>query len=69
MQIRVQNINNPDICNRSHARHLTGAEHSPNDVLIWDSKVGYVPLPVEGFNDWQRYINNYGLPVYIATSK
>jgi len=68
MKIQVQNVNEPDIKNHSHARVLHGDRWSDHDILIWEETPGYIPLRVEGFERWYRYTNTFGFSTFICKS-
>ena len=68
MKIEVQNVNNPEIKNHSHARILNGDNWSDHDLVIWDETPGYTPLKIDGFTDWNRYTNIFGFSVFVCKS-
>ena len=68
MKIEVQNVNNPEIKNHSAARVLNGDSWSDHDLIIWEETPGYIPLKINGFDDWNRYTNLFGFSTFICRS-
>jgi|GEM_PF-4135454 len=68
MKIKVQNVNKPEINNHASVRVLSGANWSDHDLIIWEEIPGYIPLKMDGFSDWNRYVNLFGFSVFVCRS-